>query len=137
MKPESTHSSAVLRLARSRDALRQAMPSNPASDFDAASQGTPTASSAAPTWLDGLRLLQSKPGGHLIIQTLQQIWAKNSWHLLGQSAYQAADIALKPIAQRSPIKLVAGAFVVGASLLWARPWRLMPKGALLSALWPD
>jgi hypothetical protein len=40
----------------------------------------------------------------------------------------AAQDALKPVAQRHPVRLVAGALVAGAVLVWLRPWRWVTAG---------
>lgn len=39
---------------------------------------------------------------------------------------------INPVAQRNPVGLVAGAFLLGGLLVWARPWRVSIGPALLA-----
>lgn len=120
-----TPSPVVLRMMRSRIALKQALQSNDASN-------------AAPQKSGGifadLKSLQGNPSAQLLLGAVNQMWAKHPWRVLIVSALQAGDVMLKPVAMRSPIALIAGAAAVGAVLSLVRPWRLLTKSALLSAL---
>lgn len=121
---------ATVRLAQSRDALRKAM------QEDAPESVGVNRPLAAPDsiWLVALQLLKAKPGAFLLAQTVQQLWAKNAWRILAQSTAEAAGIVLTPVAQRSPLKLVAGAFVVGGLLYFIRPWRMVTKSSVVAAV---
>jgi hypothetical protein len=75
--------------------------------------------------------------------TLKQWWARHPLHSSGVLAGDVVRTVLRPVAQRHPIALVAGAAVLGAALIWSRPWRwafkprnLLPTlgPALLSSL---
>lgn len=122
-------SPAALRMMRSRIALQQALRN------DDAQENLPSAGvESAGGFLAGLRQLKGQPGAHLLLRSMKQMWEKNPWHVLGQSALEAAGIVLTPVAQRSPVALVAGAFALGAVVYFARPWRLVTKNSLLAGL---
>lgn len=46
----------------------------------------------------------------------------------------AAQDALKPVAQRHPVRLVVGALVAGAALVWLKPWRWVTAGAMAASI---
>ena len=123
-------SSAALRLTRSRIALRKVLRDNNESQDNAARTDTNSGDGISA----GLRDLKGRPGAQLLMRALQQMWAKNPWHILGSSAVEAAEIVLAPVAQRSPIKLVTGAFAIGSLLYLVKPWRMVKKSALLAGL---
>ena len=120
----------ALRMTRSRMALREALQNDPAQN---SAQDNPAQESST-ILAAGVRLLKSQRSAHLISLTLKQLWANNPWHILGNNAAQAAGIMLTPVAQRSPVKLVAGAFVMGGVLFLARPWRLLRIRGLIAGL---
>ena len=121
---------AVLRMTRSRIALRQVLQTGQPSDVPLKQ----AAGDFAGGMLSGLKLLKDNPSAQLLFSAIHKMWVKNPWRVLAMSSLQAADVVLKPVAQRSPIKLVAGAVAIGAVLALMRPWRLITKSALLSAL---
>jgi hypothetical protein len=47
------------------------------------------------------------------------------------------DASIKPVAQRNPVALVAGVFLIGGLLAWARPWRLVVKPILFAGVMPQ
>ena len=123
-------SPAILRMTRSRIALRQVLQHG--NDGNAKTQPFEQASLNT---FDGLfGLLKGQPSAQLLLQAAQGILANNTWMILGKNAFEASNVLLIPIAKRSPMKLVAGAFVVGAVLCLAQPWRLIKKNTLLSSL---
>ena len=81
-----------------------------------------------------LKSLKDNASAQLLLSAANRMWAQNPWRLLMLSAMQAADVVLKPVAKRNPITLIAGAAAIGAVLALVRPWRLIKKSALLSAL---
>lgn len=86
---------------------------------------------APPGWLDRLR-------SHAIIGTLADAVA--SWwasHPMRPAAHVAASVAreaVTPLAERHPLALVGGAFVVGTLLARIRPWRWISHRALFAGL---
>ena len=123
-------SPAILRMTRSRIALRQVLQHG--NDSNAKTHSFEHASINTFDSLFGL--LKGQPSAQLLLQAAQGILANNTWMILGKNAFEASNVLLIPIAKRSPMKLVAGAFVVGAVLCLAQPWRLIKKNTLLSSL---
>lgn len=118
--------SAIMRMTRSRNALRSALREGRADGNSTSPQGIASVA--------GWDLLKGNASAHLLLQGLQKIWVNHPWRIVGQSAIQAAEVLIKPIAQYSPVKLVAGAFVVGGLLFLARPWRLITKNAVIAGI---
>lgn len=123
-----TVNSAVLRLKQSRDALRIVLHQN---NSQAKNQAAPAAH-FNDTMAAAFNTVMNRPSAQLLSKVIQQLWAKNPWRILGQSVIEAGAIVLQPIAQRSPIKLVASAFLLGGILLLVRPWRLISKRSVIS-----
>ncbi len=101
---------AAQRLAESRERLRLSM----------TRQHAPTDGAAAP-----------------MLDALQDWWAAHPLHVAGVVAADAAKTLIRPIAQRHPIALLAGALLLGGVLVWAKPWRGILKPALLAGLLPQ
>lgn len=122
-------SPAILRLTRSRSALRLVLQKG--TDADASKVAPKLASENIFGSLLGM--LKDQPTAQLLLTAAQGIWAKNPWMILGKNAFEASNILLTPVAQRSPVKLVAGAFVFGAVLCMLRPWKLLKRSALIAS----
>ena len=124
--------SAAERVALSREHLRQALheaaaPRWPATDpLTGAPMATP--------WLDRLK---SIPGAGIAIDAIGLWWSRHPAHVAVGVASHTADTVVRPIAQRHPLALVAGAFAVGAVFAWSRPWRWALKPALFAGLLPQ
>ena len=123
---------AAERVAMSREHLRQALheataPHRPATD-------PLTGAPVATPWLERLK---SIPGASIAIEAVGLWWSRHPARLAVGVARQAADVAVRPIAQRHPLALVAGAFAIGAALAWSRPWRWALKPALFAGLLPQ
>lgn len=130
---------AAERLQHSREQLRLALhklpgaTSNPSS---AASQGTHGAAATTPqsaAWLDEIK---RSPGVAILIDVVGHWWAQHPLRVAATLASSGANAALKPLAQRHPVALVAGAAVLGGLLAWGRPWR-WPRQALWAGLLPQ
>lgn len=115
------------RLALSRERLRIAL------SHSGAGAGVRSATSP-PGLLDILKT--ALPGASVLIDTLSQWWARHPLHSSGVLAGSVVQTFLRPVAQRHPVALVAGAMVLGAALAFSRPWRWALKPHLLSALGP-
>lgn len=79
---------------------------------------------------------EHRQGASLLTVVLRHWWAQ---HPARQAATLAANTAREltlPVAQKHPVALVGGAFLVGAGLIALRPWRLLSGAALLSRLAP-
>lgn len=108
----------VERLALSRERLRVAMAHNAATR--ASGRAAPGAG-----LLDILKT--TLPGANVWIDTLgptlKQWWTRHPLHSSGVLAGDVVRTVLRPMAQRHPVALVTGAVVLGAVLIWSRPWR--------------
>lgn len=103
------------RLLRSREKLRRELHASAP-----AAAGPATASSTAPGWFGALK---GHPGARIVIDIVENWWARHPLHLTTIVATTAATAAITPIAQKHPLGLVAGAAAVGALIVWCRPWR--------------
>lgn len=120
MEPAATE-----RLALSRARLREAMNdiANPPGRADG-NHGQRW----RPTWLT--TLLQT-PRIRLLMTLSKAWWARHPLRVAMPLVAHAADVALRPTAQRYPVALVLGAASAGAALAWVRPWRWLSVTALL------
>ena len=139
------------RLAASREQLRLAMlPSRPvtrrlrgASGGDGrtpadADDATGAASSSeAAAELDWRARLLGVPGIALLIDVVETWWARHPMRTAAIVAGEASTALVRPMAQRNPLRLVLVAFVVGAILSKARPWRWMLRRTLFAGLLPQ
>lgn len=103
------------RLALSRERLRVAIANNAAQPPSPLSALFPGSSG----WLDILKT--ALPGTGEVMDALAAWWKQAT---------------LRPLAERHPIALVAGALLAGAVLAWSRPWRWLFRPPLLAALGP-
>lgn len=128
---------ASARLLRSREHLRSSLQAAAAPAMAGVSGAAGAADCAGaptgPTWLDALK---NNPGARILIDVVRHWWAEHPLRLAAVVAAAAATAALKPLAQRHPLGLVAGAAVVGGLIVWCRPWR-WAKPALLAGLLPQ
>lgn len=104
----STALTASERLVLSREKFKQALSHQPAP--------VPPAASAA--------------------NALAQWWTAHPLHEATAGVAIIANAALLPLAQRHPVRLVAGGLLVGGLLAWSRPWQWLPKAALIDVLLP-
>lgn len=133
------------RLALSRERLRTALQRSPAAPEQghnpAQAHGQPGqpaqpaqgAETSAAAWLHSL---QAAPGLRLLMEAASSWWAKHPLRMASMLAADAAKSVAQPLAQRHPLGLVAGAFLLGAALVWSRPWRWIFKPVLLAGLVP-
>jgi hypothetical protein len=130
----SEASSPVERLALSRERLRQAMQQQ-----KNAGGRRGTGSSAAPNGMGKAgrrwrRSLASIPGVSIVLEALESWWAHHPMRLASMVGSEAARTLIQPMAKRHPLALVAGAMVLGAAVVWAKPWRWGLKPALFTGL---
>ncbi len=117
---------AAQRLVHTREGMRVALRGISASPGTAAHSST--------HWLESLKALA---GAGLVIEALSQWWAGHPLRVTGQGIAGAAKAVIQPLAQRHPVALVLGAFVVGGLLAWSRPWRWPLGSGLLAGLLPQ
>ena len=125
----------VDRLAESRARLRQAMQviAKPPQRASAGGSGSLFGATGA-AWLDSLK---SAPGINIIVEAVSSWWMRHPLRLASGVAADAARAALQPVAQKNPVALVVGALVLGAVVIWTRPWRWIARPALLAGLFPQ
>lgn len=125
--PAQAASQACERLAQSRLRLQLALLAEPAAPAAGAKDklGLPLAD-----WRDGFK---SIPGFSLVMELAASWWARHPYRMVASVVSDVASAAVLPTAQRHPLGLVTGAFLVGGLLAWSRPWRLLTP-ALLAAL---
>lgn len=106
----------MARLSRSREQLRLALQGTAA----AVDENTRQARSSGTSWLDNL---QAIPGASVVVEAFGNWWAKHPLRFTAIVAATAATAVVKPIAQRHPLGLVSGAFVLGGLFALSRSWR--------------
>ncbi len=126
---------ATQRLSRSRALIQTALGPYPNTAKSSATSinnrlpGTPEHASPAG--------LSSIPGFALGVEAVKFWWSRHPLRLAITLLAKTADASIKPMAQRNPVALVAGAFLVGGLLAWARPWRLVVKPILFVGVMPQ
>lgn len=113
------------RLLLSRERLRVALLT--------LSDDSARAAAAQPAWLAALQAL---PGAQVLTAALRRWWQQHPLHLAGSLAASTAHALAKPVAEKHPLALMAAALALGAVFAWSRPWRWLPRPALLAGLWP-
>jgi len=97
----------------------------------------PNAAAAAP--VDSLavsreRLRQALSPGKGTSQDPNQE-TPHAFSAVHESLKMVSDVVhtvINPVAQRNPVGLVAGAFLLGGLMVWVRPWRMSIGPALLT-----
>jgi hypothetical protein len=122
---------AVERLALSRERLRAAMLPKPR-----ASSG-PSITDGLGEWAGGfVERLRASPGVAVIVDAVEDWWAKHPLHTAGVMAAEASRRLAAPVAERRPLTLLFGAVFVGAVLALLKPWRLLLRPAVFAGLLP-
>lgn len=115
------------RLSRSREQLRLALHGTAA----AVGANSRHVRSAGTPWLDKL---QDIPGARIVVDAVSTWWANHPLRVTTIVAATAATAVIKPVAQRHPLGLVSGAFVLGGLFTLSRPWRWALRPALFAGL---
>jgi hypothetical protein len=87
-----------------------------------------------PPWMDGLR---ADPTTRIVLDALAVWWARQPWQQSATLLGSAVRQLLTPLAQRNPLRLVLGAFAVGAVVMLTKPWRWISLPALAAGLLPQ
>lgn len=119
-------SEAIDRIELSRARLRLAMTPAP--------KAPPHAVGRSQSWLHRIGAL---PLVHSVMESVEHWWSHHPLRPFTQVAGEASNAVVRPVAQRNPLALVAGAAVVGAALAWSRPWRWIFRSALFAGLVPQ
>lgn len=81
-----------------------------------------------------LASLKSLPIAGIVIDALSGWWAQHPLRIAVVVGSSAAEVLARPIAERNPLGLVLGSAVLGAAVVWSRPWRWLLKPALFAGL---
>lgn len=122
--PPEPRPPALVRLAQSRERIRQSL----------SEAAEPPPSLEEPSVL--VTALMAIPGVGIVVDAVRRWWADHPLHFAGTLAANTARGMVRPMARRSPYRLVLAAVVVGGVLYWIRPWRGLLKPALLAGLLP-
>jgi len=128
-KPK-TVTSAIERLALSREQLRAAMLPKPKAAKDGQSGGIAAMASHLTD------RVKEVPGVPILIDALKTWWARHPLHTAGLVAAEASRKFAGPIAERRPMTLILSAVLLGAVLALTRPWRWLLRPALFAGLLP-
>ncbi|HUP08026.1 MAG TPA: hypothetical protein VMU47_12780 [Caldimonas sp.] len=124
--------SAIERLALSRERLRDAMMPR-----RRVRSGAPSLAEGMGSYASSLvERLRANPGIAVILDAIEEWWAKHPLHTAGVMAAEATGRLAAPIAERRPLTLVFGAVFVGALLALLRPWRWLLRPAVFAGLIP-
>jgi hypothetical protein len=126
MRPEHL---ALIRLALSRERLRQALCDAAAPSHESAPQSAAARSIAGAPSAGSLTVL--------LIDVVRSVWATRPLRHAADAVAEVARCALRPTARRHPLGLMLGALLMGGLLVWARPWRWLLKPALAAAWMPQ
>lgn len=80
--------------------------------------------------------LMAIPGVGVVVDSVRGWWAQHPLHFAGTLAGNTVRGMMRPMARRSPYRLVFAAVAVGGLLYWVKPWRGLLKPALLAGLLP-
>ena len=81
--------------------------------------------------------LRSIPGAMLLMETVENWWMRHPMRTAVLVAAEASRAIVRPVAQRTPVKLMLIALGVGAVIAWTRPWRWLIRPALFAGLLPQ
>ncbi len=81
--------------------------------------------------------LKSIPGASIVVDAILSWWAQHPLRSAAVLASSAAKVVVKPLAERNPVALMFGMAVLGALLVWKRPWRWLLTPALFVGLLPQ
>ena len=80
--------------------------------------------------------VRAMPAVNLVVEALQDWWARHPLHSAGLVAAEASRRLAAPVAERRPLVLLFGAVLVGALLALVKPWRFLLRPALFAGLVP-
>jgi hypothetical protein len=120
-------SDAALRIELTRERLRRAMLPAPIPEEEGIADH-------APPLFDRIKHF---PLIGVVLEALDGWWSNHPLRPVAQVAVEASNAVVQPLAKRSPLALVVGAAVVGAALVWSRPWRWLFGSALFAGLVPQ
>ena len=72
--------------------------------------------------------------GGIVGEVIGEWWAEHPLHASASLALAASRTAIVPLVRRHPAAVLGGATVVGAVLVWARPWRWLFRPAIIAGV---
>jgi hypothetical protein len=81
--------------------------------------------------------IKSIPGASIVVDAIMSWWAQHPLRSAVLVASSAGKVVVKPLAERNPIALMFGMAVLGALVVWKRPWRWLLTPALFVGLLPQ
>ena len=72
--------------------------------------------------------------GGIVREVISEWWDEHPLHASATLAFKASRIAIVPLVRRHPAAVLGGAAVVGAVIIWARPWRWLLRPALVAGV---
>jgi len=127
MKPMS----AAIRLAESRERMRQYMLHGDGRHEARRRNAAARAVGLNPSRLDKLRAM---PVVGVVIDALWAWWSNHPLQPAASLAEGLAHETIVPLTRRHPIGVLVGAFCVGGAIAWFRPWRYLGKEAIFAGL---
>lgn len=120
------------RLALSRERMREALQGRPPGRSGETSGAEGAGRSAS--WMDSLKSL---PMTSILIDAVSSWWARHPLRVAVVVGSSTVKALAQPIAERNPLGLVLGTAVLGAVVVWSRPWRWLLKPALFAGFLPQ
>ena len=72
--------------------------------------------------------------GGIVREVIGEWWAEHPLHASATLAFRASRTAIVPLVRRHPAAVLGGAAVVGAVIIWTRPWRWLLRPALIAGV---
>ena len=72
--------------------------------------------------------------GGIVREVIGEWWDEHPLHASATLAFKASRTAIVPLVRRHPAAMLGGAAVVGAVIIWARPWRWLLRPALVAGV---
>lgn len=69
--------------------------------------------------------------GGIVGEVVGEWWEEHPLHTSATLAIEASRSAIVPLVRRHPVAVLGSAAVVGAALVWVRPWRWLLRPALV------
>lgn len=123
--------SAAMRLAESRERLRQYMLRGDGRHDARRRNAAAQAAGLNPSRLDKLRAM---PVVGVVIDALWAWWSNHPLQPAASLAEGLAHETIVPFTRRHPLGVLVGAFCVGGAIAWFKPWRYLRKEAIFAGL---
>ena len=72
--------------------------------------------------------------GGIVSEVISEWWAEHPLHASATLALAASRTVIVPLVRRHPAAVLGGAAVVGAIVVWARPWRWLLRPSVVAGV---